>query len=152
MWNENPMKVYAKKHPGCSLQEYCDYLDREEQERRDTKRREEEKREELLKSYVGKCFRINFNGQAFIYFRLTKKFGNSYRVHEDCYEVYIDSKETRVIYSKQRMLNIAWFPGNILYDRSGVECQIIPDEVFENICNYYKEMVNVAPKIRDMKL
>lgn len=30
MWNENPMKVYAKKHPGCSLQEYCDYLDREE--------------------------------------------------------------------------------------------------------------------------
>lgn len=152
MWNENPMKVYAKKYPGCSLQEYCDYLDRKEQERRDTKRREEEKREELLKSYVGKCFRINFNGQAFTYFRLTKEFGNSYSVHEDCYEVYIDSKETRIIYSKQRMLNIAWFPGSILYDRSGVECQIIPDEVFENICNYCKEMVNVAPKIRDVKL
>lgn len=41
MWNENPMKVYAKKHPGCSLQEYCDHLDREEQERRDAKKREE---------------------------------------------------------------------------------------------------------------
>lgn len=21
MWNENPMKIYAKNHPGCSLQE-----------------------------------------------------------------------------------------------------------------------------------
>lgn len=115
-------------------------------------KREEEKREELFKSYVGKCFRINFNGQSFMYFQLTKEFGNSYGVNEDCYEVYIESKETRITYSKQRMLNISWFPGNILYDRSGVECQIIPDEVFEKIRNYYREMVNVAPKIRDMKL
>lgn len=34
MWNENPMKIYAKNHPGCSLQEYCEHLDREEQKRK----------------------------------------------------------------------------------------------------------------------
>ena len=152
MWNENPMKVYAKKHPGCSLQEYCDYLDREEQERRDTKRREEEKREELFKSYVGKCFRINFNNYSFMYFQLTKEFGNSCMVNEDCYEVYIDSEETRITYSKQRMLNIAWFPGNMLYDRSVIDCSIIPDEAFEKIRNYYREMVNIAPKIKNIEL
>lgn len=28
MWSrESPMKEYARKHPGCSLQEYCEYLD-----------------------------------------------------------------------------------------------------------------------------
>ena len=26
------MKIYAKNHPGCSLQEYCEYLDGEEKE------------------------------------------------------------------------------------------------------------------------
>lgn len=27
MWSrESPMKEYARKHPGCSLQEYCEYL------------------------------------------------------------------------------------------------------------------------------
>lgn len=50
MWNENPMKIYAKKHPGCSLQEYCEYLDKEEQERSDAKRREEEKEKSCLKA------------------------------------------------------------------------------------------------------
>ena len=28
MWlRESLMKEYARKHPGCSLQEYCEYLD-----------------------------------------------------------------------------------------------------------------------------
>lgn len=25
------MKIYAKNHPGCSLQEYCEYLDGEKE-------------------------------------------------------------------------------------------------------------------------
>lgn len=50
------------------------------------------------------------------------------------------------------MLNIAWFPGNMLYDRSVIDCSIIPDEAFEKICNYYREMVNIAPKIKNMEL
>lgn len=29
MW-ENPMKEYVRKYPGCSLQEYCEYLDKNE--------------------------------------------------------------------------------------------------------------------------
>lgn len=33
MWSrESPMKEYARKHPGCSLQEYCEYLVAREEE------------------------------------------------------------------------------------------------------------------------
>lgn len=43
MWSrESPMKEYARKHPGCSLQEYCEYLDniaREEAEKKETKKK-----------------------------------------------------------------------------------------------------------------
>lgn len=153
MWNENPMKVYAKNHPGCSLQEYCEYLDGEEQKRRDAKKAEDEENERVLKSYVGKCFRIDFNGQSFMYFRLSKEFGNHTTANEDCYEVYISSNEIRISYSKQRAVNVYWvFPKDPYYSNSVRKCEMISDETFDKIRNYYEEMINMAPKIKDMEL
>lgn len=111
MWSrESPMKEYARKHPGCSLQEYCEYLDNiAEAERR---RLKEEENNQLLKSFEGKCFQINFNRQSFGYFKITKDI-TAFRedVKEDFYEVFIDSNTTRISLEKKRMINRQWLPG-----------------------------------------
>lgn len=73
MWSrESPMKEYARKHPGCSLQEYCEYLDNIAREEAERRRLKEEENNQLLKSFEGKCFQINFNRQSFGYFKITK--------------------------------------------------------------------------------
>lgn len=117
------------------------------------RRAEDEENERILKSYVGKCFRIDFNGQSFMYFRLSKEFGNHTTVNEDCYEVYISSNEIRISYSKQRAVNVYWvFPKDPYYSNSVRKCEMISDETFDKIRNYYEEMINMAPKIKSMEL
>lgn len=50
MWSrESPMKEYARKHPGCSLQEYCEYLDNIAREEAERRRLKEEENNQLLK-------------------------------------------------------------------------------------------------------
>ena len=98
MWSrESPMKEYARKHPGCSLQEYCEYLDNIAREEAERRRLKEEENNQLLKSFEGKCFQINFNRQSFGYFKITKDITALREdVKEDFYEVFIDSNTTRI--------------------------------------------------------
>lgn len=113
MWSrESPMKEYARKHPGCSLQEYCEYLDNIAREEAERRRLKEEENNQLLKSFEGKCFQINFNRQSFGYFKITKDI-TAFRedVKEDFYEVFIDSNTTRISLEKKRMINRQWLPG-----------------------------------------
>ena len=73
MWSrESAMKEYARKHPGCSLQENSEYLDNIAREEAERRRRKEEENNQLLKSFEGKCFKINFNRQSFGYVKRTK--------------------------------------------------------------------------------
>lgn len=106
MWSrESPMKEYARKHPGCSLQEYCEYLDNIAREEAERRRLKEEENNQLLKSFEGKCFQINFNRQSFGYFKITKDI-TAFRedVKEDFYEVFIDSNTTRISLEKKRKI------------------------------------------------
>lgn len=102
MWSrESPMKEYARKHPGCSLQEYCEYLDNIAREEAERRRLKEEENNQLLKSFEGKCFQINFNRQSFGYFKITKDITALREdVKEDFYEVFIDSNTTRISLEK----------------------------------------------------
>lgn len=113
MWSrESPMKEYARKHPGCSLQEYCEYLDNIAREEAERRRLKEEENNQLLKSFEGKCFQINFNRQSFGYFKITKDITALREdVKEDFYEVFIDSNTTRISLEKKRLINRQWLPG-----------------------------------------
>lgn len=81
-------KSNARKHPG--FQEYCEYLDNIA--RAERRRLKEEENNQLLKSFEGKCFQINFNRQSFGYFKITKDITALREdVKEDFYEVFIDN-------------------------------------------------------------
>lgn len=144
MWSrESPMKEYARKHPGCSLQEYCEYLDNIAREEAERRRLKEEENNQLLKSFEGKCFQINFNRQSFGYFKITKDITALREdVKEDFYEVFIDSNTTRISLEKKRMINRQWLPG-----QASEKCTIVPEELFN--VKYYQEMCTMAEKIRD---
>lgn len=149
MWpRESPMREYARKHPGCSLQEYCEYLDNIAREEAERKRLKEEENNQLLKSFEGKCFQINFNGQSFGYFKITKDI-TAFRedVKEDFYEVFISSDTTRISLEKKRIINRLWLPG-----QGSEQCTIIPEELFNKVVKYYQEMCAMAEKIRDREL
>lgn len=67
MWyRESPMDKYAREHPGCSLKEYCDYLKKVAEAESEVKRLKEEENNNLLKSFEGKCFRIDFNRRSIV--------------------------------------------------------------------------------------
>ena len=142
------MKEYARKHPGCSLQEYCEYLDNIAREEAERRRLKEEENNQLLKSFEGKCFQINFNRQSFGYFKITKDI-TAFRedVKEDFYEVFIDSNTTRISLEKKRMINRQWLPG-----QGSEKCTIVPEELFNKVVKYYQEMCTMAEKIRDGEL
>lgn len=102
-------KSNARKHPGCSLQEYCEYLDNIAREEAERRRLKEEENNQLLKSFEGKCFQINFNRQSFGYFKITKDITALREdVKEDFYEVFIDSNTTRISLEKKRMSMASW--------------------------------------------
>ena len=149
MWSrESPMKEYARKHPGCSLQEYCEYLDNIAREEAERRRLKEKENNQLLKSFEGKCFQINFNRQSFGYFKITKDI-TAFRedIKEDFYEVFIDSNTTRIGLEKKRMINRYWLPG-----QGSEKCTIVPEELFNKVVEYYQEMCTMAEKIRDREL
>lgn len=128
--------------PGCSLQEYCEYLDNIAREEAERRRLKEEENNQLLKSFEGKCFQINFNRQSFGYFKITKDI-TAFRedIKEDFYEVFIDSNTTRIGLEKKRMM-ASW----------AGKCTIVPEELFNKVVKYYQEMCTMAEKIRDGEL
>lgn len=146
--SRSPMSEYARKHPGCSLQEYCEYLDNIAREEAERRRLKEEENNQLLKSFEGKCFQINFNRQSFGYFKITKDITALREdVKEDFYEVFIDSNTTRISLEKKRMINRQWLPG-----QGSEKCTIVPEELFNKVVKYYQEMCTMAEKIRDGEL
>lgn len=149
MWlTGNPMKEYAKKHPGCSLEEYCEYLDNIAKEQAERERLKEEENKQLLKSFEGKCFQINFNEQSFGYFKITKDITAPREdIREDFYEVFIDSNIVRIGLEKKRMIYRQWLLG-----QGNKRCMIVPEELFDKVVKYYQEMCATAEKIRDREL
>ena len=147
MW-ESPIKEYARKHPNCSLQEYCEYLDRIEKERIEKEKYKEEENNKLLKSFKEKCFRIEFNSEVIGYFKLNKDI-TVYRdsLTEDFYKIHISSNEVIMEFEKKRVINRLWLPG-----QSNEKCTIIPEETFNKIVNLYQEMCLTANKIKNLEL
>ena len=103
------------------------------------RKQKEEENNQLLKSFEGKCFQINFNRQSFGYFKITKDI-TAFRedVKEDFYEVFIDSNTTRIGLEKKSMASWAG--------------AIVPEELFNKVVKYYQEMCAMAEKIRDREL
>lgn len=112
------------------------------------RKQKEEENNQLLKSFEGKCFQINFNRQSFGYFKITKDI-TAFRedIKEDFYEVFIDSNTTRIGLEKKRMINRYWLPG-----QGNEKCTIVPEELFNKVVEYYQEMCTMAEKIRDREL
>lgn len=149
MWNENPMKKYAREHPSCTLKEYCDYLDEVEQKRKEELKREQEEKQEILRSFTNKCFRLDFNGNCVLYFKITKDLTTlreSLKV--DAYEVYEDQYSTSMRFESDRFINLSWLPGQDKYNSAVRSCNIIPEEVFNKIVENFEDM---KKKVREMK-
>lgn len=149
MWyREGSMEEYARKYPGCSLKEYCNYLKKVAEAESEVKRLKEEENNNLLKSFEGKCFRIDFNRSCIGYFKITKDITASREIKEDFYEVYIGDEIIKVCFAKKRFINRQWLPEQ----GGGQKCEIISEEIFNKIVKYYQGMCDMAEKIKDMQL
>jgi hypothetical protein len=151
MWSrESPMKEYARKHPGCSLQEYCEYLDNIAREEAERRRLKEEENNQLLKSFEGKCFKIDFNGMSTMFFRLTSDPTDprSSRIEEDAYSVYIDSSKVHMELEKKRYIDVMWLPGQEEWYGNSHKVFQISEEDFNKVVEKYNEMVKVAKEIK----
>lgn len=149
-WNEMPEERYAREHPGCSLDDYCKYLNEIKKAEEDRKRQEKEEHDKLLQSFIGKAFRVKFNGESFGYFKITEDIVTSLEhcFHEDFYSVFIKgSKIFSIGFENKRIINKSWLPG-----QQYAICELIPDEIFDKIVEYYEELQITANKIRDMEL
>lgn len=102
----------------------------------------------LLKSYIGKCFKIDFNGMSTMFFRLTPTDPRSSRIEEDAYSVYIDSSKVHMELEKKRYINIMWLSGQ--EERYGNSHKVfqISEEDFNKVVEKYNEMVKVAKEIK----
>lgn len=88
MWGrKSPIEEYLDKYPDSSLREYNEYVKEEERKRHQEKVDSDNRHKALLKSYIGKCFKIDFNGMSTMYFRLTSDPTDprSSRIEEDAY-------------------------------------------------------------------
>ena len=71
MWGRKSLiEEYLDKYPDSSLREYNEYVNEEERKRHQEKVDSDNRHKALLKSYIGKCFKIDFNGMSTMYFRL----------------------------------------------------------------------------------
>lgn len=150
MWNENPMKKYASEHPSCTLKEYCDYLDEVEQKRREEREREDKEKQELLRSFTNKCFRLDFNGNCVLYFKVTQDL-TSLREYlkVDAYEVYEDQSKTSMLFEAGRFINLLWLPGVDKHNSTVRSCKIISEELFNNIVEDFENMKKKAKVLKE---
>lgn len=65
MWGrKSPIEEYLDKHPDSTLREYNEYVKEEERKRHQEKVDSDNRHKALLKSYIEKCFKIDFNGMS----------------------------------------------------------------------------------------
>lgn len=143
------MLDYAKEHPNCSLNEYMEYLKQMAKESALRQQAEEDRINDYLKNSVGKCFKIVFNSQSTLYFRLTNKDVNlrARSVNEDSYMIYISNDDYKLEFEAERVINLAW----ITKKDTVAQAFIISDEDFKKIEDTYKAMFSAIKEIQDMK-
>ena len=148
-WNRRtPEEVYLDSHPNSTLKEYIDYLSDKKEKARLESIESEKRHKELLDSYVGKCFKIDFNGNSFIYFKLTQPISSSFR--ETVYGVYSDSNKTYMEIEKDRYINIQWLPfQQEWYGTPSVKSSIISEESFNKIVSICNNMSMLIKEIKD---
>lgn len=149
MWGrKSPIEEYLDKHPDSTLREYNEYVKEEERKRHQEK--VDNRHKALLKSYIGKCFKIDFNGMSTMFFRLTSDPTDprSSRIEEDAYSVYIDSSKVHMELEKKRYINIMWLPGQEEWYGNSHKVFQISEEDFNKVVEKYNEMVKVAKEIK----
>lgn len=148
-WDKStPEEKYLDSHPDSTLKEYIDYLNDKKEKARLERIDSEKRHRELLDSYVGKCFKIDFNGNSFIYFKLTQSVSNNFK--ETVYGVYSDSNRTYMEIEKERFINIRWLPfQQEWYGTPSVNSSIISEESFNNIIKIYENLVDTAKEIKE---
>lgn len=148
---ESPIEKYAREHPGCSLEEYCNYVRKAKEKEIEAEKLQEEEINNLLKSFTGKCFRIDFNGTSISYFKITKDisiYKKFTEVTEDFYSIFADSRITKIAIEKQRIVNYNWLLNKDTYTK----CKVISEEVFNTIVKYCQEMHTMVEKLKNEEL
>lgn len=127
-----------------------EYVKEEERKRHQEKVDSDNRHKALLKSYIGKCFKIDFNGMSTMFFRLTSDPTDprSSRIEEDAYSVYIDSSKVHMELEKKRYINVMWLPGQEEWYGNSHKVFQISEEDFNKVVEKYNEMVKVAKEIK----
>lgn len=153
-WRMRPEERYLETHPNSTLKEYVDYLDAKELQRQQELKESAKKHEELLASYIGKCFKIDFNGQSVLYFKLITDLNtliSRKHVLLPTYKVYISSDMVSMEFEPKRYINIMWFPNQEeWFGRNTNTVTIISEESYNEIVSIYKNMVETAKKVKDI--
>lgn len=153
-WRTRPEERYLETHPNSTLKEYIDYLDAKELQRQQELKESEKKHEELLASYIGKCFKMDFNGQSVLYFKLITDLNtliSKRHVLLPAYEVYISSDKVSMEFEPKRYINMMWFPNQEeWFGRNNDTVTIISEKSYNEIVSIYKNMVETAKKVKDI--
>ena len=153
-WRISPEEIYLKNHPNSTLKEYIDYLKEEKLKRDQELKESEQKHKELLASYIDKCFKVNFNGQSVLYFKLIADLNNMIsrrHVLLPAYEVYISSDKVSMEFEPKRYINMMWFPNQEeWFGRNNNTVTIISEESYNEIVSIYENMIETAEKIKDI--
>lgn len=147
--NKTPEEKYLDNHPDSSLKEYVDYLKEEKKKARLLNEESEKKHRELLDSYVGKCFKVDFNGRSIMYFKLTTSVSKDTRV--TAYEIYKDVDKSYMSMERNRYINVIWLPNQEEWYKDNYikSSSIISEESFNEIVSIYE---NLDKAIKDLSL
>lgn len=148
---------YLKEYPNALLKDYFNYLEKENERKSQEEKDSKARREKLLKSYTGKCFRLDFNNESTIFFKLDKEIDLNYRcVGIDAYSIFIydlDNTRFNLGFEKNRVLNIKHFPNQEEWN-DGYHyppARIISEESFNEIVKYYETVAEITNTIKNIK-
>lgn len=154
-WRISPEEIYLENHPNSTLKEYIDYLHLEELKRSQELEESSRRHKELLASYIGKCFKIDFNGQSVIYFKLVTDLDNLIsggHAYLPTYEVYISSDKISMGFEPKRFINLMWFPNQeCWYGRNNNKATIISEESYNKIVSIYENVIEAAEEVKSIK-
>ena len=141
---------YLNNHPNSSLEDFREYLNTIESERIKSLKDSENRHRELIKSFENKCFRIDFNSQSVLYFKIKENILNVSPIKVDAYNVLINSDNISMSLEKGRVINLCWFPGQEeWFGASNEKSEIISDDCFNKIVNEYNIFFDMAKRVKD---
>lgn len=138
------MKTYLEQHPNATLREYVDYFAAEQQKIENTRKIELENRKAYLKSCTGKYFKVVFNSNSSIYFKVTNDLTKE-PFRETIYRVYSDNTMKRLTVNNLGCISNDWLLGEYCDKISEIS-----EEDYNAIVEFGNSLINTIDQLNKL--